>query len=114
MASEAEHPSGKRDQQGSKLKLAWWELERNLLRLGPKTLLEAFPLQYYPEIEPGLGGGGEDRHGSKHEYYQALVSLPPLLSLLPASFSYSLFLISLLCLPVLPSSLGFLASVPWA
>lgn len=45
------------DQQGSQVKLGWWELARNLLRLGPKTLLEPFVLQYYPEVEPGLEVG---------------------------------------------------------
>lgn len=50
-------PMEEGDQQGSQLKLGWWELGRNLLRLGPKTLLEPCPLQYYPEVEPGLGVG---------------------------------------------------------
>lgn len=39
----------------SELKLGWWELGKNLLRLRPKTLLEPLPLQHCPEVDPGLG-----------------------------------------------------------
>lgn len=54
---EAEHSCGRRRLARVWSKARRWELGRNLPRLGPKTLLEPFPLQYYPEAEPGLGVG---------------------------------------------------------